>query len=476
MKTKSVFLTMFLSVAPIAAQAQVPPICNDLARISCAPGTHKDATGEVISSSTFQKKMADYAEKSRGRIEERFKKYLDDPEKSYFKDQALAAFGLKKSPQCLSESSEDQKSCNDNLLDALTTLTQRQIMGSMMPMAGITQGMNLKEISYVMQSHEYQTVVSDLSQQGRVDLLDAKMEKKIQDRIFPDIKALIAQRIGQLSIPDAQKKFMIGKIKGIRFDGSDCSDMTPNATQGLSPLLTPNAFYNPTKNIFKYCSGFSQQSNSEFQIAMVIAHELSHSIDPCFIGYGPQDLGFKYQNKGATEKLEKQFPFRNVISCLRRSDSIGAKKAAGTFFAGYGHGHGAVGSSDGTKRVEPEPFCDADQITESFSDWLAMEILPSYIEKNHKLDQRQYQDGYANAYRMLCWQMDPNNPVGVHPNAAERINKIVLSQPKARGQMGCPERHSEIVYCDSEVELPAENEQRGTEYPAIPAPGAGGTQ
>lgn len=468
-------LIFFLSRS---AFGDVPPLCNDLARFSCAPGAYKDQTGSVKSASEIQQFMSNYSETSRRQLNEKFKKILDNPENSYFKDLVISGLGLKNSPQCASTKASELKACRENLMDGLTTLAQKQTLSPLMPTASLTRMASLSDANYIMQDEVYQGVINDLSTQAQADLSNPEVEKKIKEKVFPNIKALIIERLNQLSIPDDQKKFMISKIKSIQFSGSNCTELGSGATgaggntQVVSSLLTPNAFYDPARNTFKFCSGFLLQSTSEFNIAMIIGHELSHSIDPCRLSSGPSDMGFKYKSSGDLKKMEQEFPLKNVLSCLRDSSSVGAKNLTesqaqmGAQYGngGYGSGYPAPGGMGmaQNQQTPPKPsFCNSDQITESFADWMGAEVLPQYIEKNYKLSPEQYREGYANAFRIACWaypDTSDNFNYDTHPAIGKRINKIILVNPKVRAQMGCPEKHSENVYCDAEKPFSAQAE------------------
>jgi hypothetical protein len=442
--------------------------------------------GSVKSSSEIQRFMTSYAEKSRNYLHDKFQKILDNSDNSYFRDLALSGLGLKNSPQCTSQSREDEKSCRENLIDGLTTLAQKQTLSPLMPTASLSRMASLSDTAYIMQNETYQSVVKELTNQAQTDLSDPVAEKKIKEKIFPQIKSLMIERINELQVPDEQKKFMVGKIKSVQFAGSNCTELgqndggssVGNSGEVVSSLLVPNAFYDTARNTFKFCSGYLLQSTSEFQIAMTIGHELSHSIDPCQIASGPTDMGFKYKNSDDLEKMEQEFPLKNVITCLRDPSSVEAKnltmeKPVQGGIGGYKKHPIPDGSS---YPVYPSPgvqfgmvgqpvrqkptFCNGDQVTESFSDWMGAEVLPRYIQKNYNLTPEQYREGYANVHRVICWSYpdtSDNFNYQVHPAIGKRINKIMLVNPKIRTQMGCPEKHSENVYCDSDNPLGSHN-------------------
>lgn len=473
---KMIFVVAVL-ISPMVF-ADVSPLCNDLARTSCAPGSYKDQTGSVKSSSEIQRFMTAYAEKSRIQLHDKFQKILDNSDNSYFRDLALSGLGLKNSPQCSSQSEEDKKSCRENLIDGLTTLAQKQTLSPLMPTASLSRMASLSDTAYILQNDTYQSVINDLTNQAQSDLSNPEVEKKIKDKIFPQIKSLMIERINELHIPDDQKSFMVGKIKSIQFAGSNCTELNRsgygttggNSGEVVSSLLVPNAFYDSARNTFKFCSGFLLQSTSEFQIAMTIGHELSHSIDPCQIAFGPTDMGFKYKSSDDLKKMEQEFPLKNVLLCLRDPSSVEAKNLSSMQAGQMGYGNGN-GSGSGEYENYPMPvagagmpqqqqlkpsFCNNDQITESFSDWMGSEVLPRYIQKNYSLTPEQYREGYANANRINCWSYpdtSDNFNFKVHPAIGKRINKIMLVNPKIRIQMGCPAKHPENTYCDSDKPL-----------------------
>jgi hypothetical protein len=474
--------------------ADVSPLCNDLARFACAPGGYKDGTGEIKSESEIQKFMAAYSDKSHAILHDRFSKILSDPANSYFKDVSVAALGLKNSPQCNSQAPSDAQACRDDVVDGLTTIAQKQALGPLMPRTGLGRSGNLKELDYIIQNNTYQKVILQLNNQVQKDLENPEMTKKIQEKVFPQIKQLLLDRISKLSIPEVQKKFMMGKVSSITFEGTSCENFDGGFRKNnelISSLLVPNAFYDSAANTFKLCSGLLIQSTSEFEIAQVIGHELSHSIDPCSLALGPTDLGFKYSQTQDLKKMEEEYPIKNVLHCLRDSRSIAAKNSSydqgsgscpmcsqtyGGVYGSKSPGPGGFNNNLNTNAPGQPPkkqtFCEGDQITESFADWMSYEILPQYIERNYKLTVDQYRNGYANARRLSCkiTEEDGGYMGDPHPSTEGRINKLLLVNPKIRVQMGCPEKHPENLYCDSEKATFSSTEQNNNSQPHNPLP------
>jgi hypothetical protein len=122
----------------------------------------------------------------------------------------------------------------------------------------------------------------------------------------------------------------------------------------------------------------------------------------------------------------------------------------------------------------PATFCNPDkhphdhsvlpreQIGESFSDWMGMEVTTSYIERNFKLTEDQHRKGYSNIWRSSCYILPKDQMEnGEHPPTSARIDKMILVHPKAREHMKCPPQHPEHIYCDPQNSLPVSSGQPG---------------
>jgi hypothetical protein len=438
----------------ISAFAETSPLCDDLANLTCAPGSYDDGTGVVKSGPEVSQFLNSYTEKSKAELRARIENTLNKPDSSYFKDLAMAGFGLKDSPQCTSSLQKDISTCHENLVDALATLAQNQALGDLMPHTELERRGGLKDLSFLIQDHTYTKIINDFSEQAQKDLNSPEAAKKIQEKTFPQVKELLVNRLNQLSIPDDQKKVMISKINSISYQGSNCAEIAGVGGSVVSPLLVPNAFYDAKTNTFKFCSGFLLQSTSEFQIAFIVAHELGHSIDPCYVGVGPDGLGFKYSQTKDTKEMEKEYPIKNIIQCLRDDRSIGAINLNAMFQEKFPNQQMPTNPYASTDALPS--FCQQDQITESVADWIGAEVISDYISKNYKLSTDQARNGYSNIFRLSC-----TSPIGggmmfptVHPQLEKRINKIILANPQVRSQMGCPRKPAKTVYCDPSKPLP----------------------
>jgi hypothetical protein len=241
--------------------------------------------------------------------------------------------------------------------------------------------------------------------------------------------------------------------------------------------------YLPTQNAFKYCSGLRIQNDSEFQMAFIMAHELTHSIDPCGISIGPEDYRFKYTPDASREKAENEYPIPGVIKCLRSEKSIhaGFFKPNQMMASGYGQvGPGGGYMPDPSMMPPTKPtsklplFCDKDQIGESFSDWMAAEVTPEYIQKNFpKLSVDQYRNGYSNIWRGICEDevaktLNPNFGYDPHPDQVDRTNRLILAQPTIRKQMNCTKPLPSVIHCStSYTESPTVETKSVAPTPAV---------
>ncbi len=275
-------------------------------------------------------------------------------------------------------------------------------------------------------------------------------------------------------------------MDAIEYKGTDCHKLTTyrgSDSPSLARIFIPNAYYDEAANTFRYCNGYLLHNQSEFAMATTIAHELAHSIDPCWIAQGPSDYTFKYSAPTDIERSENEFPFKNLIQCLRSKESVGAERLSNAPLMP------AAPPKPGPPKPAPpkpishdiktdripdtddwestvknasnasekgsvikSPFCKEDQIGESFSDWVSAELLPQYIASNFPdLSTDQYRIGFSNAHRGECSLRHPKrsrDSVRLHPPWEKRTDKILLVQPEVRKKMGCAEEPPDgSVYC-----------------------------
>ncbi|MGZ3727080.1 MAG: hypothetical protein ACXVBD_14855 [Pseudobdellovibrio sp.] len=386
----------------------------------------------------------------------------------------------------------------------MSALVENQTIKSILPGSVTNRTANLEDLAYVTRDQFFTEIVKNVGSKMEKDLIDKAQVDKIKNQIFPDVKKMIIQRLSELNLPPEQLASIKTKINAIKFEGAYCGPTKETEKNDfISNLLTNNADYNVATNSIRMCAGLLLQSTSAFGIVNILAHEISHSFDPCSLDYGPQDADFHYTNRNDLDKSQQEFPLSKVVQCLRSPSSVGARNfqledniqalqemererqlaaqqmqiyqqqggaspysVSGTMGSGgYGvplpaGGYGTYPAMGGTVSAEPPTkpvtFCDKDQITESFADWMSAETLPRYMKKNYNLTADQYKTGYSNAFRSICFvYADPdsarNTSKDEHPLTEDRINKIFLSNPQIRSQMGCGNTENKnAVYCSNQ--------------------------
>lgn len=498
------FYLVFSALFSLSSLGAADQICDDLAKFSCAPGTYDDGTGVVRSEAEVQERLRTFMASASADLRAEVTDLIRNPDSQYFRQNSMAALGLAGSPGCVPESNgRISSSCEENLIVGLTDLIQRNSLGSLISSGENMRGGNAEELNFVMSDENYQRLVKRLNQRADRELIDQEMVGRIRERIFPDMKAAILARIRQLNVSEEQKNFMIMKISAVQFAGTDCTALNDKNETHLDQLLTPNAYYSPSRNTFSFCNGYLLQSTSVFSIAKTIVHELTHSIDPCQLGRGPAAQSVvAYSNPRDLRHSEIQYPFTNVIQCLRGESSINARnfdyenqrlaqlqwdqmeaqrqaqlkmqqQAATTIPAAavatpqgsvsggiqgpYPYLVNGMGGPIGAGMpFPPRPemtadFCGKDQITEAFPDWMAAEVVPGYVQANYRLTQDQYRNGYGNYFRLGCRERSAEVLQRDHPESKDRINRILLANPRVRSQMGC-NSPSPATYCDNNKE------------------------
>ncbi len=213
--------------------------------------------------------------------------------------------------------------------------------------------------------------------------------------------------------------------------GSDCG-----ATFGMNDYYLPKAFYNYETNNFLLCRNLLNQTNSEFALTTVIAHEMSHAIDPCILRLSNPDTFGEFVTNDFY-KSEAEFPYSKLTSCLRSSSSIRAVNLEASQAA----------PNSGPVRTS---FCHNDQIGEASSDWFASEVLVDVIRQNYpNLTQAQWRNGMRNTFRLKCDQSQVDQVDGFEPHAPvdARFNAIILANQSVRERIGCQKVPYNKVQC-----------------------------
>lgn len=421
-------------------------VCEELSSLACAPGAFADGTGSASNSEHYHGRVQKAHLNAKKKAIERFQRQLSNPENLAFRQTTIEALGLASFPDCQKSEPASFKSCNEQVSKGLGDILYEQLNTPNSSGASTSGRLSLESVSKVIGTSQFAMIQEDSFQSVQQELIDPQVSEKLKTQVFPQVQSLMMDRIKQMQLTQETEKAILNRLKSIKFAGDVCDVNVPSYMQS-------NAFYFWQDNTFHYCTGLLNQANSEFTVAHVIAHELSHSIDPCRIAAG-DNPPIRYSNTTNRDKQAAENPFGAIIQCLRDDASVGTMTKPAPPEAQSANGLWNI-PIDGLPPEKPTynpngDFCTGDQTSEAFCDWLAGEVLPAYIEKNHQLTKDQLQIGYSNTQRFVCRARTAGYDLTFtdHPHPADRIDRILLVNPKIRQQMGCPEKHPRFKYCN----------------------------
>lgn len=438
------FLTLFASLSLLAYAAE-SEICQNLADLSCAPGAFKDGTGETTSESARLRQVSDFMKKIEEGLETDFSKVVNDPKEASFTQQAIQGLGLKEDPECKSKKRIEIASCRKKVVEGLTLTAYREIAGNELERPIDRLG-NLKRLEAIQYGKTFRSVADKYHRQVGDSFWYGEIAKRVHDQIFPQLKNLLLERIEKMKLSAEDKKSLSDRIKAVELDQIRCESEIKNEAEEeykprMSQLVSPDLFFE--KNKVRLCEGIFLQTSSEFTIASILGHEISHALGPCAIADG---------RPSTYQELVENHPLKSLISCITSPRSLGLKILTKPSPSKKPGGH-----------VKDEEFCPARYVDEALSDWMMTEVLPMYVAK-FKLSKEQYRVGYSNAHRTVCTsseaekKSDWGEEESEHPLTSDRINRMLLAHPKVREQMGCKSKLVAADYCDGERKPTAPSE------------------
>lgn len=126
---------------------------------------------------------------------------------------------------------------------------------------------------------EFQKDLTELSNHVLVQKYKNHPNWKRVENIYPKVKRYLAEAIQKLPFENKTKKSMLSKLTSVRLS-LPIEDPKSMRAQTLCDRSPVNAFYFQQSNQFTVCPGYFNALQSEGAMFGVIAHELSHSIDP----------------------------------------------------------------------------------------------------------------------------------------------------------------------------------------------------
>lgn len=401
--------------------------CNDLAHFSYKPEYYDDGTGTSIPADAYKTKIKEFRTETESLVRNSLETKLLKNKKA--RKLALKVAGL-----------------NENADPAqLVSILSKKMAYNITPDivgAGVVPPTPKPTVAQLMAWYEFtdhslvSSEITAIHKAMEEKIKVPGIEQKIKDTIFPNVKELLISKINSVVADPVKRKMMADKIAIVEFKGVRCNEAISAGDSRTSELLTLGGNYHPETKppSFTFCNGTLLNNTSEFSIADVIAHELTHSIDPCHIAKSSQNNPI-YSKPNDLKQSEQDYPIQGLISCLRSEASIQASRD----------------SSPIEQRASENVFCENDQIGEAVSDWMASEVVPEYIEKYHAgLSAEQKQIGYANILRYGAsedYEKHRSASFDRHSSIRDRINKIFAVNPLARKQMNCPETINTAVHC-----------------------------
>lgn len=324
-------------------------------------------------------------------------------------------------------------------------------------------------------------------------------EIKRSEKLFVEAKGHIVKMLeGRRNSANAKDiNQMIAQVKAVQMKSLSVPiEWEELAMQGCE---APNAYYTPGENTVTLCPQILNYPDGG--LYSVIAHELGHSIDSCNVANHPEQGKEIYPDKN---------PLKGVLSCLQSAQSIGAKVPSKddlekrieeerdellAEMKEMGDAEGGEDNfTDGTEAMfadrisEVGQFYDSQKhcasfigsghMQEAFSDWIATQAVTAKIKgmkesskakefafssqaiflgldcqniKQVTMDRVKAAAGKACSaledYENYLQEADADDDYSSHPKASDRVNKIMMADPKMREALGCKGDGSQGKQC-----------------------------
>ncbi len=488
----------FFSVIPVLAVAltatpvlgQEKDFCDSLVEKACDARMLDDGTLNTFKIPEELANPDQFNQATRKILATRLDQILSDPSEAEFKSQIYQAIHAESLPSC--QADQASKSCQQNIRAEASKLAESDLVKKIFKNPANAE---LFKDSPHRKNLKYAAMLQGVLDESerRIQSQLAPTYQKIESEIFPDVMALVVQKIKKMNLDPEKKQAILQRVSSITFNSTSlCNKEHDEQVKDLKKygllqaITSRNASYNPGYHNFRVCSGWLLEQPSLFDIVGTIAHEVTHAFDPCTIAtsVGDSKLGLgpviQYTKvKTNFQKLESdltrnfplfisQNPFSNILSCLQDPLSAGvkvyvysehpAKAGACTLYCPRDLQDGELDLIKSSNfDFSLKPFCSTEaeyssDFSEAFADWMSAEIIPEYMDSKLKLNVNQYRNGYSNALRKDCLvQKGFGKSDQIHPSSETRISRILALQPKIRSQMKCSPNLKDHIYCSGEI-------------------------
>lgn len=315
----------------------------------------------------------------------------------------------------------------------------------------------------------------DYSKLERATVFTKTRLKRIRT-LFKTVKTAFLELIREsILIPADRKALLLKEIEKtiLWIDSIDEAEFLSSSLNSdcynTAPESHPNtSVYNSDSEVH-FCVGavYSLENLNTHLLMHNIAHEIAHSIDPCSLESVVADRVVLGEPKEPSAGVAQKY-FPGLIECLRGGTGPDACTNAVLHCTSeqgrseYCHddpdcmGHTAKrpsctwGKPDPT--LDPNSMVDyrhqgaaLEQIGESFSDFIASEVLGRIIQKNQDglspQEQRDAIVSLASTYSRLHGGCRSSNTLDEHPPGYLRVNRIIMGSKTLRRSLGClPDR------------------------------------
>ncbi len=411
------FVALAFVILFLGQVSESQEICRNLHASSCDHGILDDGTG--VAATRPPTGLSD-TDPLNAITQAQVRRFFSE-NRTAFRSQSVAKMNLE--CELLPNFSTQTQICDSEIETKLFNLVQRRRA------SGTAGRYELTELVF-MEESGFLGLINEVDFGGRLQVNVAEQEEKVT-RLFGQVKEALIRKIESTNLSSEHKRIITSRLRQVNNLGSDCG-----ATFGMKDYFLPKAFYDPQTNNFLLCRNLLNQTNSEFALTTVIAHEMSHAIDPCVLRFSnPETFGEFVTND--FYRSEVDFPYSNLTSCLRSPSSI---RAVNLEVSQAAPNSGPVRTS----------FCHNDQIGEASSDWFASEVLVDVIRQNYpNLTQDQWRNGMRNTFRLKCDQSQVDHVDGFEPHAPveARFNAIILANQSVRERIGCANVNYNKVQC-----------------------------